>query len=741
MSLEEVVVTATRREESLSRVPISVTAFNQDRLDDQGVKDVEDIARLTPNLTFSRGSYFSGSNTDISIRGIDSGVGAHTTGIYIDDTPVQVRGLGNSAANSYPEVFDLDRVEVLRGPQGTLFGAGAEGGVVRFITPKPSLTDDSGYARSEFSVTRGGTPSYEAGAAFGGPVVDDVLGFRLSAWYRHDGGYVDRASYPSGDVVDPNSNFQNSKSFRGALSWMAAPSLRVTFSVYHQDMDVADTSGYWENLSNPGEDVLKTGYVLPQPLTDKMTLPAVLVEYDAGSFDVISNTSYFNRKSWQLRDYTNFDTEGFGSFQPYVTIPGQNAPTYMTNTQSNYTQEIRLQSKDAQSRLKWVAGLFYESDHQRATQLDVDHYINQLIQTEWDGAYDVASYFGAPLLPGDVFFQDDIHSNTWQVAGFGQLDFNVTQQLKLTGGLRVADTGVSYDFVAGGPLEGGNVHQSGSHSEKPVTPKVGASYQLDSNDMLYVSAAKGYRSGGAQNPQSPVVCAADFESLGITSTPSFYNSDYTYSYELGTKSNLFGGRLVINADVFEIQWKKIQQEVYLPSCGGSYIANEGTAVSRGVELEAQARPVDPLTLGLAVGYTDAKFTQTVLGGSGSILVANGDALGGPPVTVTPSIEVTFPFASMNGYVRSDYTYTAGERASDRSTFSYDPGLLPDPPTHYLQLRAGVRTGGLNLSIFANNVTDSHPNLSRYHLFSYSPLYTDVTFRGRTLGVTAVYKFK
>jgi outer membrane receptor protein involved in Fe transport len=210
---------------------------------------------------------------------------------------------------------------------------------------------------------------------------------------------------------------------------------------------------------------------------------------------------------------------------------------------------------------------------------------------------------------------------------------------------------------------------------------------------------------------------------------------------LGTKSNLFGGRLVINADVFEIQWKKIQQEVYLPSCGGSYIANEGTAVSRGVELEAQARPVDPLTLGLAVGYTDAKFTQTVLGGSGSILVANGDALGGPPVTVTPSIEVTFPFASMNGYVRSDYTYTAGERASDPSTFSYDPGLLPDPPTHYLQLRAGVRTGGLNLSIFANNVTDSHPNLSRYHLFSYSPLYTDVTFRGRTLGVTAVYKFK
>src|ERR1700694_166251 len=185
--LEEIVVTATRREETISRVPISVTAFSQDMIDQKGIKDFQDIVRFTPGVTIDT----TGTNA-ISIRGISSSGGAGTTGIYIDDTPIQMRALGFNPDDTLPKTFDLDRVEVLRGPQGTLFGAGSEGGTVRYLMTQPSLTKASGYARAELAYPTSGAPSYEAGAAYGAPIIDGTLGFRVSAWYRRDGGWVDR---------------------------------------------------------------------------------------------------------------------------------------------------------------------------------------------------------------------------------------------------------------------------------------------------------------------------------------------------------------------------------------------------------------------------------------------------------------------------------------------------------------------------------------------------------------------
>jgi iron complex outermembrane recepter protein len=167
-------------------------------MDAQGLKNIDDLTRLTPGVTFSRngsGTNCNDESSDINIRGIDSSAGASTTGFYIDDTPVQARHIGFGSVNAFPALFDLDRVEVLRGPQGTLFGAGAEGGAVRFITPEPGLTEYSGYDRAELAFTQFGAPSYEAGAAFGGPIIDNVLGFRVSTSYRFDGGWVDRVSY------------------------------------------------------------------------------------------------------------------------------------------------------------------------------------------------------------------------------------------------------------------------------------------------------------------------------------------------------------------------------------------------------------------------------------------------------------------------------------------------------------------------------------------------------------------
>src|SRR5580692_7028688 len=201
--LQEITVTATRHEESLSKVPISVTALTQDAMDLRGIKDFQDVARFTPGVRIDN----TGTN-NIAIRGISSSGGAGTTGIYIDDTPIQIRALAFNPDDALPKNFDMDRIEVLRGPQGTLFGAGSEGGTVRYITTPPSLTKDSLYARSELSFTQGGEPSYEAGLAAGGPIIDGTLGARATIWFRRDGGWIDRvdptAADPQSAVVDKN---------------------------------------------------------------------------------------------------------------------------------------------------------------------------------------------------------------------------------------------------------------------------------------------------------------------------------------------------------------------------------------------------------------------------------------------------------------------------------------------------------------------------------------------------------
>src|SRR5450432_1056066 len=203
--LEEIVVTATRREESISKVPISITALSQSDLDMKGIRDFSEMVRFTPGVAFDT----SGTNA-ISIRGISSSGGAGTTGIYIDDTPIQMRALGFNHDDTLPKTFDLYRVEVLRGPQGTLFGAGSEGGTVRYILTQPSVTKASTYARGEFSFTQYGEPSYEAGIAHGGPIIDGTLGFRASAWYRKDGGWIDRVDPTTRAVVDKNANTDES---------------------------------------------------------------------------------------------------------------------------------------------------------------------------------------------------------------------------------------------------------------------------------------------------------------------------------------------------------------------------------------------------------------------------------------------------------------------------------------------------------------------------------------------------
>src|SRR3984957_6832351 len=227
--LKEIVVTATRHEEALSKVPVSVSAFTQEDMDQKGMKDFTDIVRFTPGVSIDQ----TGTN-NISIRGISSSGGDGPTGISIDDTPIQMRSLGFNPDDTLPKTFDLERVEVLRGPQGTLFGAGAEGGAVRYIMTKASTTESDTYVRSEVSYTEHGQPSGEFGIAHGQPIVDGVLGLRASVWYRYDGGWINRVNDSTGDVIDKDVNFSNSMAGRITGTWTPTHHLTLTPGILDQ---------------------------------------------------------------------------------------------------------------------------------------------------------------------------------------------------------------------------------------------------------------------------------------------------------------------------------------------------------------------------------------------------------------------------------------------------------------------------------------------------------------------------
>ncbi|MBS0400280.1 MAG: hypothetical protein JSR95_16575, partial [Proteobacteria bacterium] len=309
-------------------------------------------------------------------------------------------------------VFDLERVEVLRGPQGTLFGAGSEGGTVRFITPPPNLHKTDFHARTEMAYTQDGAPSYEAGIAFGTPLVQDRIALRFSAWVRRDGGWVDRAnwsragltSYPAGTpypptpptpanvigTLDGNSNWQNSSAFKLAMSFAPTDNLTITPSIYYQRVYLHDTSAFWAAFSNPGSGSYKSGYNFNANSNDRFYMPALKMEWSLGKLRLVSNTSYFNRTNEALNDYSVFETALWGqvftslgspplppTVQPYLNGPYYPAgfppaSSFMGNQQNNITQELRLQSDDADARINWVVGLFYTHNRQTAVQIVSD---------------------------------------------------------------------------------------------------------------------------------------------------------------------------------------------------------------------------------------------------------------------------------------------------------------------------------------------------------------------------------
>jgi outer membrane receptor protein involved in Fe transport len=787
--LDEIVVTATRREERLQDVPISISAFSQEKLDAQGLKNIDDVSRLAPGITFSRNgtgssANYNDENSDINIRGVDSTAGTSTTGIYVDDTPVQSRHIGFGAVNIFPALFDLDRVEVLRGPQGTLFGAGAEGGAVRFITPQPNLREQTGYMRAELATTRYGDPSYEAGAAFGGPIVADKLGFRVSASYRRDGGWVDRVAYTLDDPtalnpnpsyasnVDKRANWQQVVTVRGALTWKPTDSLSITPSVYYQRLHINDTAVYWDALSNPSAGIFRNGNALANDSTDPFTLAAVKVDWDLGFAQLTSNTSYLARDQHSTSDYSQYlrATWAYFGLLPN-TFPQNGAHGYapFQDVQRNFYQEIRLSSKDPKARLKWTTGLFYSHLNENIPEDIYDATLSQETTDYALAAYDIDYAICSAELPcpnGLIYTGHEARVVDKQIAAFGEVEYKLTDTIKATVGLRLSKVDYVGTFSGTGPFLGETVNSSFSASEHAATPKAVLSWSPDRDNMVYASASKGFRPGGV-NTGVGGICDGDLTTLGLPIVdgrprpPNQYDSDSLWSFEVGGKNTLLDHRLQVNTSIFFINWKNIQQNVYLPSCGEQFTANLGKAESKGADIDLTFRPVNELSLNLSVAYTDAKFTKTSCAGvlafdgtacsDGIVSVApiasKGDALLGSPWSLMGSVEYRLPqWGDRNPYVRLDFQHSAAQTkllpTQNDSNALYDTTIPGLPVTNNLNLRAGVRFSGLDLSLFVNNLTDAHPLMfrSRDIADASDQLYFNRGVRPRTIGVTATYHY-
>jgi iron complex outermembrane recepter protein len=724
--LQEITVTATRRSESVEKVPISINALSQDDLTQGAIKSISDIASVTPGLEFGYLGYAS-TLTEISIRGMDSLFGASTVGLYLDDTPIQGRlSSDGNVGNPYPAVFDLNRIEVLRGPQGTLFGAGSEAGNIRFITNQPSLAQFSGFSHAEVSSTQDGAPSYEVGAAAGGPIVAGKLGFRASIWDQHSGGYVDRANPWNADVVDRNTNQSHTLATKLAFGINANDVALITPSVFYQQVRGFDSGRFDLAFSNPSAGQFNSVTLLPETWRDFFVIPSLKLEATLPFADLTAIVSYMRRKVDLESDLSGLvGAIGLVNYgnplgPSYASSPSDVSPLWTGTSVHAFTEEVRLTSNQPGAFLTWVAGIF--NDHR--TQTDYQLQRSLLIDPT-----------------GNEIFYTLQSVRDEQIAAFAQGDLHLTGKWTATLGLRVAKVKTDQTNVNGtGALDAVPPFAETNLSQTPTTPRVSVSYQPDKSNMLYVTASKGFRIGGGNDPL-PAVC-------GYTAVPRDYTADYIWNYEVGAKDKLFDGRVEIDTSAFHIVWSNIQQ-LAQPSCGISYTFNAGSAVSNGFDLALQAIPIDRLKLDLAVAYADAHFTTNVYDSQGNVLVQNGDKIGWLPWTHSPwdvntAANYEIPFGQgAKLHLRAEYQYHSSNPGPfvNRITNSpsYSPQDAPDPPTHLTNARVGVTMANVDVGVFVDNVFNSHPLLAKYGQAVLSaPTYG--TFRPRTVGLSANVTF-
>ncbi len=740
-ALEEIIVTAQRREETVQNVPISITALGERALEEQAVSNFFDYAGQVPGLGFGYTGDGSGTARTISIRGI-SGDGA--TGFYIDETPVP--------DSVDPRVVDIQRIEALRGPQGTLYGARSMGGTVRIITQQPNLSEFEGWAKANGSHTlNADTPNYGLDAAVNLPLIADRLALRLVGFGQHDGGFftrhfltnpADAANLPPN--ADPTTlgglptstvkDVGRTNSFGGAASLLiklnSALSIapRILFQKSDTNgLDYSDVGIYPVPTPSPPPVVSMHPagfnqyrfFNLSEGSHDRWTLGSLAVKWDTGLGVLSSSTSYFDRTVDETEDETDFLWQNL--LAPFDGVPLPDGSAYhavpLASTIEElkqiheFVEEVRFVSQ-LSGPLQYVAGAFFSDTRGRVPYAG---YYPPALAPGISQTAGVLS-IGIPINPAnpDEIFGQDYHTRVSEPALYGEVSYFLMDALKGTVGLR----GYQIRTETGGYLEGlafGGARLTdpqASFTERGINPKAEMDYHIDQDKMVYGLAARGFRPGGlvpsipGNSTVDPLGCFAQLQGLGYTSAAQTksYKSDHLWNYEVGAKTDWADHRMTLNGSVFFIDWKDIQQLVALP-CGFQFRANSGAAQSKGFDLDLHAKPVENLDLSAGVGFQHARITQTSAASPQKV----GDRVYQvPDWTGTASATYTIRLGGDSRVVTTaGYSYTGNSTSANVTPAQ--PRIRPG--YGLLDGRVAYVFGLYEVAVVGKNLTDVRANLA------------------------------
>jgi outer membrane receptor protein involved in Fe transport len=706
---EEIIICAPPRDRQRQREPVDTVAYDPQALRGANINGMAEIAEMTPGVEFDYfSSVGSGVYTNLAIRGVTDRHGT-ATGVFLDGVPIPP-ARSNTFARALPITFDMERVEVARGPQGALLGANTQGGAVTFTSSQPSLTSFSTLVRAVWATTEHGAPSYEAGAAAGGPLVSDQIGFRVSAWYRIDGGYVDRVDPFTRETLESNSNWMVTKSSRAALTIAPAEAVSITASLTYQATLAHDSSAFMTYLSDPAANELNNGSLLRQPFDDTFYLGSVKLTANLRGARLSTLTSYFASVADTVIDDTeSVDWGGWG--KPGKAFPatyGDVVTTRIALRQRAFAQLARLESVDEGRLLTWLAGVSYSTGRNREADAVAAAYIPVL---------------GAPLAARDVTTTDEA-----QLAGFGQLAARVGK-LELAVAFRLERHEYTSDSVAPPAFHAHDLQTF-------AIPKVTLSLSPAEDDLFYASAAKGYTPSGV-----------DAALPTCFLPPLLYPTDTLWSYELGIKDRFLGERAQLAASTFHIRWNN--GPLATGNCLFTHLP--GAAVSNGFDLGLQVSLGKALKGSFDVSYLDARYIQSLSAGD-RILVRAGEALGTPPLVTAPwslagSLEQTVMIGGLPVLLHAEDTFHSHNPGpfytADPASPYYTPGLTANPAINVVNLRASLLVSGLDVTFFLENALDSQPTLLRRKKNrgdDVTDLYYATTLRPRTAGVSATWRF-
>lgn len=654
VSLEEIIVTAQKRSESIQSVPASVSFVDATKLLSQGAKSLQDYAAYVPGLQVDTAG--TPGQTTITLRGIAPLGSGSAVGSYVDDAPLGSSGF-YAMANSFQLdllPYDLRGVEVLRGPQGTLYGASTMGGLVKYVLVKPDSSEFSAALGADATSIRSGEDVGAAGRGMlNAPLIPGVLALRVSGFYQQTPGYIDDPGRGREDI-----NEVSQRGGRLALGWTPTADLEVTLDAMRQ---VIDSDGNAAVLLDP---------VTQRPLNADLATSLALDEPFRQDADFLKGSINWTVPFGTVSSVSSYgDSRNRQSFDVSVISGGAFlVPQFVDIHLRKFTQELRLTS-NADQTVEWMLGGFYTLE--RVTN---DQYV---------GALDFDSQ---PLAGLDPLLIASIPSRYEEQAVFGNLTWHINDRWSVNGGVRFSRNDQHYTQFTSGAFGIGD--GGGSSDEDVTTYSTSVKYQLSDGAMLYARVASGYQPGG------PNVAAA-----GI---PPTVGPSKLVNYEAGLKTRGLQNRLMLDVSLFRMDWQDIQVLASAPVTNTNFLINGGEARSQGVEASMTVRPVEQIVLSTNFAYTDAKFTVNIP----ELNAAVGQRLPHVPrYAASGTAEYLFDLASAwEARVGAGVRYT-----DERPSYLFSPVSSPlvyrERSYVAVDLSASIASDGWKVGLFARNLLD------------------------------------